>query len=435
MTLTDIATTAADPVAVTSSSLVLRNLIVEHREAVEIVRRHLDQDGPQATADLVRRAVPVGLVALTMGEAAVDTGALGRTLDGFAGNLDAAANEAITRLRASLEQLQAGERAVEQTARQVLDRLPTQVEAALAGEAGNVRAAVVDAARTIQAAGLQELTAVLGEHGRAMRSLVTLDEGPIRALRQELMNELTVTRQELAGQLTQINAAVRADEARQQASAKSSRAVGAAWEAEALAMAEQVVVAAGDRWETTGNTPGVGTTRRTGDGVAHVTTAMTGPGHEVRICLEAKKRTRKLAAAEARREIRDGRQVRQAAAGIILVPTPDEVPGSGGASLCRVDDFGFVVAASEPQVVSLVYLIVRELVVLLTVRQSADSEIDLTQVEARVRLALAAIEEFSEVGKLASQAKRSLDRLLEVGQQAQAKARQALTDSLQLLHN
>jgi hypothetical protein len=43
------------------------------------------------------------------------------------------------------------------------------------------------------------------------------------------------------------------------------------------------------------------------------------------------------------------------------------------------------------------------------------------------------MEEFDEVGRLATQARRSLDKLLEVGKGAQNKARQALTEGVALL--
>jgi HJR/Mrr/RecB family endonuclease len=417
-------------VKIVGDRLVLNGLVVEHLEAVEVTRRYLSDNGDVATADLVRRALPIGLLAVTSGTAAIDTGALGRTLDGFAEQVDAKSQEALNRLDAALNQLRSGEQAVAETARQVLGQLPAQVDTALAGQAANVRQAVTEAARAVQATGLQQVTAALGEHSRGMRDALSLDrEGPVASLKADLLGELTTARQEITAQLTHLRASVEAEHARKQAAAKSSRAVGAEWEATALAMAEQVVLAAGDYWQATGGTPGAGTTRRSGDGLATLGPAISSH-EEVRIAVEAKRRSRALSMKELRAEVRQVRQVRQAAAVIILVPTVGEVPGNG--RLCRVDDFGYAVAADE-ETVSLVYLIVRELVALLTIKQSNDSEIDLAQVEAKFRLALSAMEEFDEVGRLATQARRSLDKLLEVGKGAQNKARQALTEGVALL--
>jgi hypothetical protein len=199
-----------------------------------------------------------------------------------------------------------------------------------------------------------------------------------------------------------------------------------------MALAESVVVKAGDRFEPTGSQPGVATTRRTGDGVATVSAAISGRGEPVRICLEAKLRSRPMTQAELRREVNNARQVRKAAAGIILVPTMAEVPGNG--KLCRVDDFGYVVAVDDEETLSLVYLIVRELVALLTVRQDDGDEVNLVQIEAQLNLALSALTQYDEVGRLANQAGKSIEKLIEIGKQAQVKARTALTQAIVLMH-
>jgi hypothetical protein len=435
MTITDISPESPG-VEVRGDRIVVHDLTVNHAEAAAVVRRHLEEDGSAATTELLRRAIPVGLVALSMGTAAVDTGAITRTLDVFADRVDAKSQLALTRLEQTLTQLQAGEQAVADAARHVLGQLPSQVETVLAGEAANVRAAVVDAARTVQTAGLQQLSAALADHSQAMRNALSLDrEGPVHMLRQELVTEIHGTRRELADQLSALRGMIEAAAAHKAASAKSSRAVGQDWETQAMTVAESVVVAAGDRFESTGGQPGAGTTRRTGDGVATLSAAISGRTDPVRIALEAKKRSRPMSQAELRREITNARQVRKAAAGIILVPTMAEVPGNG--KLCRVDDFGYVVALDDHDAeatLSLVYLIVRELVALLTIRQAAGDDVDLTRLEAQLALAMNAVDQMDEVGRLANQAARSIEKLLEVGKQAQAKARAALAQGAALIH-
>jgi len=255
----------------------------------------------------------------------------------------------------------------------------------------------------------------------------------VRMLRQDLLNELAGTRQELGEQLTVVRTLVESARVHKEASAKSSRAVGAEWEEHALGIAHAVVTSAGDLFEATGAQPGVGgTTRRTGDGVATLSPAITGHGPQVRIVLECKKRSRPLTAKAHREEVSRARQVRDASAALVLVPTPDEVPGGG--LFARVDDFAFVVAAQDPETVGLLYLLLREMVAVLTVRQSDDSELDLTQVEARLSLALSTMDEFDEVGRLAVQAQKSLQKLVGIGQAAQKKARNALIEGVALLH-
>jgi hypothetical protein len=81
-----------------------------------------------------------------------------------------------------------------------------------------------------------------------------------------------------------------------------------------------------------------------------------------------------------------------------------------------------------------VYLIVRELVALLTVRQDDGDEVNLVQIEAQLNLALSALTQYDEVGRLANQAGKSIEKLIEIGKQAQVKARTALTQAIVLMH-
>lgn len=423
----------APQVAVDGECVVLRELTVDHGEAAAIVRAQLEKGGPTAAAELIRRALPVGLVALSMGSAAVDTGAITRTLDSFAEQLDARSKQALEGLDQAVTRLQAGEQAVAQAATGALAQLPGQVEAALAGEAATVRTAVGEATRAVQAAGLQELRAALAQHSEAMRNVLSLDrEGPVQALRRDLHEQLDGTRRELTEQLTQVRGLLQAAQAHKTAAAKSSRAVGQEWEAQATAIADEVITAAGDRFEATGSRPAPGGTARTGDGVAVISTAITGHGRTVRIVVEAKKRSRPLTAKQLRDEATTARQVREATASLTLVPTAAEVPGQG--SFARVDDLAFVVAADEPSTVSLVYLVLREMTALLTIRQDDGTEVNLGQLEAQIGIALTALEEFQEVGRLALQAQRSLESLRAVGGRVHEKIHQALTSGLSILH-
>lgn len=424
----------AHPVTVTGETLVIHNLTVPHGEAASFVRSHLADHGTEAAADLVRRAVPVGLLALSMGTAAVDTGSLARTLDTFAERVDAKSEAALAGLDQTLTRLRAGEESVARTAGSILDNLPARVEAALAGQAGNVRASVAEAARAVQAAGLQELTAALSRHSDSVRDALSLDrEGPVRMLRQDLLQELNSTRREIGEQLALVRTLVEATEAAKAAGAKSSRAVGAANEEATLGLLHEIVTAAGDLFESTGGQAGAGgTTRRTGDGVATLSPAITGPGRKVRICLEAKHRSRPMTAKNLREEISTGCRVREAVGGLVVVPTRGEVPGGG--SFARLDTTSYVVAADDPEAVSLIYLLLREQVALLTVRQEDGAEVDLAAIESRLAMALEGLTEFDEVGRLAAQAQKALERLIDVGGRARQKVRDNLTKSITMLH-
>jgi hypothetical protein len=427
-------TTGPDPVTVTGETLVIHDLTVTHGEAASFVRSQLADHGPATAADLVRRSVPVGLVALSMGTAGIDTGSLTRTLDTFADRVDAKSQAALASLDETLTRLHAGEAAVARTASAVLENLPAQVEAALGGQAGSVRASVVEAARAVQSAGLHELTTALARHSESVRDALSLDrEGPVRMLRQDLLEELNGTRREIGEQLTAVRTLIEAAQAAKAAGAKSSRAIGATNEDEAMALCHDIVTAAGDLFERTGGQTGVGgTTRRTGDGVATLSPAITGHGRQVRIVAEAKARSRPLTAKAHRDEIAAACRVRDAAGGLVLVPTDAEVPGGG--SFARVDPCAYVVSAESAQTVELIYLLLREQVAMLAVRQDDDTEIDLTQIEARFNLALAGISQLDEVGRLAVSAHKALEKLIALGRETQQKVRNTLTEGITLLH-
>jgi hypothetical protein len=323
---------------------------------------------------------------------------------------------------------------VAKAASDTLSRLPAQIEDALRGESGSVRAAVTEATRAVHAAGMQEIRSALTQHAESMRNVLSLDtQGPVAALRRDLLDELTSTRQELAEQLTVVREMLHAAKAQKVAASRGTRLVGLDWEAEAVEIANEIVTSAGDRFEACGSQPGVGgTTRRTGDGVATLTPAITGHGRNVRIVIEAKKRSKPLTPKQLREEVAAARGVRDAAAGLVLVPTASEVPGGG--RFARVDDLAFVVAADDLPTATLVYLVLRELTALVAVRQDDGDELDLTKLEGHLNLALMSLAEFDSVGRLAVQAEKSLVELRTIGSRVQKKIHEALTGGLTVLH-
>lgn len=433
MTIAHAPASSTGVIQISGSTMVIQHLSITHAEASSFVRRTLEADGSEAALDLVRRAIPIGLVALSMGEAGIDTGSLTRTLDAFAANVDAKACAALANLDQTLTRLNQGEQQIATAANAVLESLPTKVEAALAGQAGSVRASVTEAVRHIQAAGTQELTTLLTQHSESVRNAVSLDrEGPVQMLRQDLLTELTSTRRELSDQLISVRGLVEAGQAATTAGAKSSRAVGEANEAGVLELLSQIVTDAGDLFEATGGQPGVGTTRRTGDAVATLCPAIAGEGRPMRLVLEAKHRSRPMTVKALREEIATGQKVRDAVGGLVVVPTQVEVPGGG--SFCRLETNAYVVAAEHPDAVRLLYLLLREQVALLRHRASGDAPVDLRTLESRIKLALEGLREFDEVGKLTEQTRKNMEKAQHIGAKARSKILDNLTQGLALLH-
>lgn len=418
----------APTITVGADTIAIDGLLVHNAEAASIVRTHAAEHGPHAMADLLGRAIPIGLVALSLSSARMDSAALQRTLDHFASDVDQRSTRALSGLEDVLNRLRAGERQIEQAARNCLAQLPEKLDAVLAGEAQSVRAAVATAAREVHTAALDEMRRALDQHATSVRSAISTDSGPMQTLRRDLLVQIDSTRRELAEQLTTVRELLAAAEASKPLATKSSRAVGADFEAVAMELAEEIVTAAGDRWEATGSQPGNGTSRRVGDGVALLNSAITSR-RPVRIVVEAKHRTRPLTAKSWREELAEARTVREAAGALAIVPNADQVPGSNG--FCRVDEAAFVVAADQN--VGLVYQVLREVVALATVGQQ-DAEIDLAKVEAQLNVALAGLTDLDEMGRLVNAATKSLATAREVGGRVKARIHEALTAGLAALH-
>ena len=432
-TLTPLTTAGTGQVTVTGTTVRLDGLAFTHGEAAGILRASLTEHGPEATADLVRRALPVGLLAVTMGAVAVDTGAIQRTLDALAGQVDTRSVAALAGLDQVITRLQADQESVATAARTALSRLPEQIDGVLAAESISVRQAVTDAARTVQAAGLQQMQTALTAHAAAVRDAVSLDtDGPIQALRRDVLAQVENTRRELGTQLAGVREVLAAADAARTAGRTSSRKVGADFEASAIAIATEIVTAAGDRIEAVGATAAAGGTRRAGDAVVTLGSAIAGRGQPVRIVLEAKLRSRPMTAAQWRTELGVGRETRGAVAGLGLVPTSDQVPGGG--AFARVDELGYVVALDDDTAPTLVYLVLRELVAA-TYTRGTDSEVDLTTLESHLDSALRALADFDDVGRHAKAAQRSLENILTTGAAVKARISTSITAGLTLLHD
>jgi len=425
---------ASDTVVVVADRIVIQALTVVSAEAAALVRSTLDDGGPEAVTDLIRRALPVGLVALSLTTSATDTSAMAATLQRFQEQVDERSRAAIVGLDQTLAGLRAGEVTIVEAANKVLEQLPARIDAALGGEAGNIRLAVAQAARSVQDAGMAEIRSSLAAHAETVRNGLSLDrDSPVQMLRRDVLAHLDASRKELSEQLTVVRGLLQVADAQKVASAGNSRAIGANWEATANAIAHCVVTAAGDRYAATGSTSGPLGSARTGDGVATLSSAITGHGKEVRVVIEAKHRSgsRVMSAQAFKKELAASRQVRQADGALALVATMREVPGGG--RWCRVDDLSWVVAADDEEAVSLIYLILRELVSLVAVQQAGANEVDLGKAQAQIKMALSALAEFDEIACLTTDAQKTLTRLFEVGRNVKTKIHEALMGSLSTL--
>ena len=415
-------------------ALVIRNLTVSHPEAVALARKHVADHGAGSLPDLVARALPIGVISMTLGSAGMDSGSMQRTLDTFAGQVDAASTAALGELERATTALRTGEQDLATRAARVLERLPERVEAALAGEAANVRVQVSAAAAEVQAAGLADIRTALAQHSEAVRNALSLDqEGPIRVLREEVLAMVDRTRAELGGQLSAVQALLAAAQAASTATAavKSTRASGLEFESASMQMASEVVAAAGDIFDETGSRPAPGGgTSRVGDGVATLGAILTGANRTVRIVLEAKARQQGLTSVKWREELAASRDLRQATGAIGVVQSASQVPG--GHLFARVGERLFVVVA-EPQILALVYLVQRELCALAADRPGNDDTVEVAKAEARINQALAILGDLDAITRHGNTAAKALEKIIETNTSVKSRVEDALRDTLAAL--
>lgn len=409
----------------------IERLQVANSEAAAFVREVWNTAGPEAAEELVRRAVVVGLVAVNVATPTDLSGSINRTLHAFATELEHTSQDTIRGLRDTLRQLQAGERAVEDVAGRVLQSLPEQVDRALGAQAGsvaaNVRTAVVEATHAVQANALQELRAALELQSQSVRASLAAREAGATDLRRELLDSVAGTRRELAAQLSAVHALLASQQAASTAGAKSTRQVGQAFEDLAVSALREAVAAAGDVLEATGSTPAPGG-GKTGDAVIEVISPTVSRGHQIKLVAEAKGRTMSLKAL--RQEVAKARKVREAIGGLVLVPA-GAVPGGG--RMARLDELSWVCDVTDPEAVSMTYLVLRETAVWHTLRHNSAGAVDLSRLAANLTRATTLLTEWDEVARLANNASRSLEQLKKAGGTMKASMQELLADTLNQL--
>ena len=408
------------------------HLAITHPEAAALARKHATAHGGDSLASLVARALPIGIVALTLGGAGMDSGSIQRTLDVFAGQVDAASSAALTSLEKSATALRAGEEDLVNRATRVLDQLPARVEALLVGASVDVRSQVTAATSEVQAAGLRDLRELLSQHSGNVRSALSLDtqQGPIAVLREEMLRMVDGARAELGGQLNAVQGLLIAAQAASAATAseRTTRKAGQQFEAEAMQLAGDAVAAAGDQLDLTGSVVAPGSTSRAGDGLATLNPLITG-GRSVRIVLEAKTRDRPLSAAKWREELTASRELRMASGGLAIVPE-GQVPG--GRLFARVGERLFVVVADAP-VISLVYLVLRELVALATDTGNDADPVSVSKASSKIAQALTALNDLEEITRHTSAVGKSLEKIVDINTTVRARVALTLTDALAAL--
>jgi hypothetical protein len=188
------------------------------------------------------------------------------------------------------------------------------------------------------------------------------------------------------------------------------------------------VAAAGDQLDLTGSCVAPGSTSRAGDGLATLNPLITG-GRSVRIVLEAKTRDRPLSAAKWREELTASRELRMASGGLAIVPE-GQVPG--GRLFARVGERLFVVVADAP-VISLVYLVLRELVALATDTGNDADPVSVSKASSKIAQALTALNDLEEITRHTSAVGKSLEKIVDINTTVRARVALTLTDALAAL--
>ena len=394
-------------VTLTHDALIVHGLRVTHPETIALARAHLDEHGPDALPAAISTAIVVGMVAARLAREHGDAaGRMEAVLTGWRQDLERQGGDVLAHLDGILARLDEAERAASLAAREALAHLPEQVERALRGEAGTVRAAVRDAGSVVQQEALRQVDGVVRGHSAELRTLLSTENpaGPIHQLRRDLTASVEATRRELGEGLATVRAAL---EAQRLTRKRDSNTLGQGWEARIGTLVRDWCSSTGDFAEACGNTPAPGGTARTGDILISIV-APTGAGP--RIVVEAKNRARPLSVAQARAELANARRVRRAHAAILIVESPEQLPGGSGRWV-RLDTHAWAVAAEDADLLGLVLSTVRQLLLAEGAAASNVSGVDVGAAQTAVRAALGLLARFDEIGKHTHAASRSLGHL------------------------
>ncbi|MGN6243886.1 MAG: hypothetical protein ACTHQ3_09470 [Motilibacteraceae bacterium] len=413
----------------------LREVTVRHEEAAAILAAALKQSGEQGALDLIARALPVGLAASVAGSSSVSSGLLERSLHDFQRKVESHSAAAADAIEAAVQQLSSADTRLAGVAAQALGQLPGQLEKLMAGEAQSVRDAVAQAISQVQAAGMTELRAALAEHSRAVHAVLTVDDGPVRTLRGDLLTAVDASRGELAEHMTTIRAQLSAAEAARTTAAaqRTTRQAGAEFESAANALMAGICAASGDYFTEVGSTPAPGGTRRSGDGLITLAPTSTG-GAEVKIVVEAKTRTKPLTASQWARELASSMQLRGATAAIGLVADASQLP-NGASTLCRVAPNAFVVAVDDGgKALRMVHLTLKEVLQITSLAANGGGDINKEAIEALIRGAFDELTGLDEMARLVNSATSALGRALEQGLRVKQGVHGSLTRALTALN-
>jgi hypothetical protein len=349
----------------------------------------------------------------------------------------ARAATAITEFDALIGRIDLTEAATRKAAAETLAALPTRIQqgltAALSNGAVDVREAVRQAATAALADAHAQLERVVRSHTAEVRSVISTENpsSPIAALQRGLTATITTivenTRRELAEGLAAVRAQVQAGQAQAAVRSKSS-AGGKEFEDAVAELVGSWAAAVGDVCEHVGAQPGPGTTRKTGDVVIRIVNA--GATQPV-IAVEAKKRARALTARQHREELSEARRIRRAVSALSVVPSADQVPGPG--RFARVDTHAWVVAADDPEMLTTVLGVVRELTLLAATPSEVGSGIDLTRAQTAINAALHLLAHLDEVTRQTGVAERALTGIRDTADALRGALTQHLQDATRAL--
>jgi hypothetical protein len=403
-----------DRVTLTHDTLIVHGLRVTHPETVALARAHLDEHGPETLPAAISTAIVVGMVASRLAREHGDVaGRMEAVLTGWRQDLERQGGDVLTRIDGVLSRLDEAERAASQAAHQALSHFPEQVEMALRGEAGTVRTAVREAASAVQQEALRQVDGVVRGHSAELRTLLSTENpaGPIAQLRRDLTQAVEVTRRELGDGLATVRATL---EAQRVTRKRDSNALGSSWEAHIGSLIRDWATSTGDIAEPVGSTAAPGGTARTGDVLISVMS-----GAQPKIVIEAKNRARSMSVAQARAELATARRVRRAHAGVLIVQSPDQMPGGSGRWV-RVDTHSWVVAAEDADLLGLVLSTVRQMLLAEGAAASNAANVDVGAAQTAVRSALDLLRRFDELAKHTHAASRSLGHLRETADNLRA---------------
>ena len=409
----------APTISVTDQAVLITYGLLMDPEVVAAAR--VAESQPGGLAHWLNAVTKAGVFVLGATTQRTEIAELERAVQEVGGAVQAAAETSITRLSLAVEKaVDPKDGPLAAAVQAAVTRLSNGIATLVTGENAALPQAVRSNVSAITNLALEEITRSLAATVTQVHAAVANDRD---LLRHTLQQTLAAHHAQVGTALTELRTSLAIT---QTVKKTQSALLGSTYEEAAIALLEGISHAAGDSGAiATGAVVGA-TGGKVGDAIVDFA-APGGGSSPGRLVLEAKNRAR-LGLDAVRRELYQAKENRKAGMALMLCASQDEMPVRGQ-SVVVLDQSTLVVAwnpeSGDDELVRAAYLLLK--MSALTAGASSDTNLDTTEMQRQLQVALGHLQDFTKIDRHAGAAGKALDDLQATALGLRAKLTKELT--------